>query len=274
LTFKTTDGGTTWTALSTPDVANGQTTNPGAGQSWYDLYITVDPANANIAYVAGVDIAKTINGGTSWTNITNVYQAYPSPIHPDQHFMSFVKPPNGSTGPTQFYITNDGGNYTSPDGGVTWTNLNSNLATLETYVTTEGLNFANQPWPGPECRITARINILATPFGPTCSVATVALRPSIQRTSRMSTKSTYSYPSTRPLMAGSLGTQLPMVFRKRCSVAKTTTSQRRPARCSSHHSSGPERWLYDHYNLYATCRWADAQSEMESTPAGRRRRNL
>ncbi|MHB8626905.1 MAG: WD40/YVTN/BNR-like repeat-containing protein [Aggregatilineales bacterium] len=146
--FKSADGGSTWTAIGTPNAPNGAGF-PGAGQGWYDLYIKVDPANGNIVYFGGVDIDRTMDGGISWTNLTKVY-TYFSGVHPDQHNLAFIQPASGSTGPTPFYIANDGGIYSSLDGGNTWANLNSNQATLEVYDATGGANFANQPlaWAG------------------------------------------------------------------------------------------------------------------------------
>jgi len=148
LVFKSVNGGATWTTYqNVPDVQDGAHA-PGAGQAWYDLYLHVDPANPNIAYLGGVNIARTLDGGATWTDITHVYDSYPSPVHPDQHNMWFGAPVG--SGPSPFYAVNDGGVYSSADGGNTWVNLNNNLNTLESYVTNAGLNFVNQPlaWSG------------------------------------------------------------------------------------------------------------------------------
>ncbi len=80
------------------------------GQWWYDSYVAVDPADptGKIAYIGGVDIWWTENGG-SFNNLTLVFRNPPrQPVHPDQHALAF----NGKVGPgghTFFYIGNDGG---------------------------------------------------------------------------------------------------------------------------------------------------------------------
>lgn len=74
--MKTTNGGTTWANVTTPSMCDQGTSDAftrsgGGNQAWYDLAIAVDPANENTVYVAGVDGAKTTNGGTTWTNYTS-----------------------------------------------------------------------------------------------------------------------------------------------------------------------------------------------------------
>ncbi len=146
LVYKTVNGGTTWTSSSAPNVCNGGH-GPGQGQCFYDIYASVDPANANIAYIGGVNIGRTTDG-TNWTDITTVYDATQGPVHPDQHDLKFGPVVAGQ--PTPLYAVNDGGIYKSTDTGTNWKNLNTNLQTAEVYVTTAGTNFANQrlAWAG------------------------------------------------------------------------------------------------------------------------------
>jgi len=102
---KTTDGGTTW---------NPTTAQPNflGGQGWYDLFIAVDPGNANIVYSGGTGIVASADGGASWRLIADVYCGglplpCSAPIHTDQHAAAF-----GSSGsPRPLYVANDGGTY-------------------------------------------------------------------------------------------------------------------------------------------------------------------
>jgi len=148
LIYKTSNGGGSWVQYAAPNVCNAAHL-PGFGQCSYDIYITADPINPSIVYMAGVNIARSTDSGATWTDITTVYDPTPSPVHPDQHYMTFAPPAAGQSY-SPLYIANDGGIYKSGDTGTTWASLNSNLATLEVYVTTGGTNFANQrlAWSG------------------------------------------------------------------------------------------------------------------------------
>src|SRR5262249_38775040 len=128
-----------------------------AGQCWYDIYVAVDPGNANIAYFGGVDISMTTDGGPHFHNITNVYNSYtPGPVHPDQHGYSFS--PTIVSGQHIVYFQNDGGVYSTSNGGISFSNLNTNLNTLEVYYTSGGTNYANQHllWNGMQDNGTAK----------------------------------------------------------------------------------------------------------------------
>jgi photosystem II stability/assembly factor-like uncharacterized protein/fibronectin type 3 domain-containing protein len=106
--FISNDSGQTFPTTMTPDFT--------CGQGGYNLDIAVDPANANIIYVGMVSVYKTVNGGSSWTEITN------SPLHADNHALEW-SPHNG-----RLYIANDGGIYYTANGGSTFTDINQGLA--------------------------------------------------------------------------------------------------------------------------------------------------
>ncbi len=71
--YRSTDGGTTFTVMSTtPDVlANSCAGTTGGGQGWYDLCIAVSPTDANKVNVGGVNVWSSNNGGATgtWTII-------------------------------------------------------------------------------------------------------------------------------------------------------------------------------------------------------------
>jgi len=166
--YTTANYGSSWTKISQPTGTNGSSypflgsmpaqsspTDPcsadgaygATGQCWYDIDVGIDPGNANIVYFGGVDTALSIDGGKTFKNITKVYDAYnPGPVHPDQHGIAFnnaVSIYNGISFHTVYFV-NDGGVYSSSNGGVTFSNLNTNFNTLESYYAAGGTNYANQ----------------------------------------------------------------------------------------------------------------------------------
>ena len=106
----------------------GMADDDGEYQWWYDLFVSVDPTDStgNTVYIGGVDIWKTTNGGTGWSNMTDVYGTNPVNVHPDEHAIAFM--PSSAS----FYIGNDGGIW-SVTGAGTFTNLNSNLNITQFY---------------------------------------------------------------------------------------------------------------------------------------------
>ena len=140
--YKTIDGGTIWNATTT------QPANFLGGQGWYNLFIAVDPGNANIVYSGGTGIVASADGGASWGLIANVYcgSAPPcsAPIHTDQHAAAF-----GSSGsPRPLYVANDGGTYKTVNGSdptPTWTNGNGNLNITQFYAGDTTTNYLTDP---------------------------------------------------------------------------------------------------------------------------------
>jgi photosystem II stability/assembly factor-like uncharacterized protein len=114
--YKTTDGGSTWSLVATTPNFYGYPGGP--SQGWYNNVIAVDPSNSNIVYSGGVNLYKSTDGGSIWTDITNG-------IHVDQHAIAF----NAGA----LYAGNDGGIYKSTNGGASWTSLNNGLLTFQFY---------------------------------------------------------------------------------------------------------------------------------------------
>ena len=110
--FVTTDGGTTWTRQA----AAGMPTNTQGG---YSFHFAVDPASPgdgahDIIYFGCVGQAKSTDSGASFTPMTG--------MHADTHSWAFVR--QQSPAPSVVYCGNDGGIFTSTDGGATWDALN------------------------------------------------------------------------------------------------------------------------------------------------------
>ncbi len=106
--FKSTDNGNSWVQTNDAALANAYTS-----YGWWFGRIQADPVDPQIAYVIGFDIYKTVNGGNSWTNISNN-------VHVDQHCI-YINPQDHNS----LIIGNDGGVYTSVNQGNTWYHLNN-----------------------------------------------------------------------------------------------------------------------------------------------------
>jgi PKD repeat protein len=103
------NAGTTWDA--DPGVSQGGSVwkDFSRGQAWYDLSIAVDPNNANVCFVGGIDLFKTSNSGASWQQVSHWYGGFGfQEVHADQHYAMF-EPGNSNV----IYFTNDGGIYRS-----------------------------------------------------------------------------------------------------------------------------------------------------------------
>ena len=131
-------------------------------QNWYDQYIVVDPNNSDIVFIGTVDIFRSTNGGTTFTNLTCGY-AGGTTVHVDQHALAFV--PGSSS---VLLAGNDGGAYVSTNADAAnpvFTQLNDTLSTLEMYSGDITANFATAAQPGstPECRTTDRASSSGPP---------------------------------------------------------------------------------------------------------------
>ncbi|MEQ8323108.1 MAG: PKD domain-containing protein [Vicingaceae bacterium] len=128
--YRSTNSGQSFTLMSsTPNImdysANGSGTS---GQAWYDLCVAVDPQNANVLYVAGVNIWKSTNGGSSWSLKAHwTFGASVPGVHADHHDLLF-SPSDG-----KLYNGNDGGVYVSSNGGTAWSELSSGLSIAQIY---------------------------------------------------------------------------------------------------------------------------------------------
>src|SRR5206468_1371292 len=109
--YKTTDGGTTWSALGSAP------SGLCSSYCWYCLMVEVAPDGG--VWLGGVDLYRSGDGGTSWTDVTN------SPIHVDQHAMAFV----GSA----VWSGNDGGVFRTVSNGASWTSKNTGIAMTQFY---------------------------------------------------------------------------------------------------------------------------------------------
>ncbi len=126
--YRSTDSGTTFTTQTTTPNLLGWNANGGdtGGQGWYDLCITVDPTDANIVYTGGVNIWKSTNGGTTFALNGHWFGGGGVPyVHADNHYLGFIG--------TRLTVGNDGGVFSTTNGGPNWTDNSSNLAIAQQY---------------------------------------------------------------------------------------------------------------------------------------------
>jgi photosystem II stability/assembly factor-like uncharacterized protein len=124
--YQTTDGGSSWSLVNLPRTPRGQGGFCG-DQCDYDMLVAVDPADSNTIYLGGLDLYRTTDGGSTWTDLGG-YAGY---IHPDQHAFAF-----SPVSHTTIYVGNDGGVWSASDANTClpescWTNLNSGLGLLQ-----------------------------------------------------------------------------------------------------------------------------------------------
>ena len=122
---RSTDYGKTFTTRSTtPNIMDYDINGNGnGGQAWYNLDITANPNNAEEIFVGGINIFKSTNGGSTWTNAAHWLGA----VHADQHVLEFSHSGN------YMVVGNDGGVYYTPNRGSSWRNISSGLPISEIY---------------------------------------------------------------------------------------------------------------------------------------------
>ncbi len=112
--YKSTNGGTSFIALTSPNsVAN--------FYGYYDAVLACSPLDENKVFVAGMNIAKTSNGGSTWS-------AAGTNIHVDNHSLEFM-PGNNNV----IWCGNDGSIYSSTNSGTSWNDLGNGIGIKQYY---------------------------------------------------------------------------------------------------------------------------------------------
>ncbi len=127
--YRSDNGGTTFISLPLPvdgDPLIGADYT--RSQAWYDLASAVDPNNADVFYVGGIDLFKTTTGGAAWQQISHWYGGFTfQDVHADQHAIIFK---HGSS--SQIYFGNDGGVYYTSNGTASIPTLRSKESNYNT----------------------------------------------------------------------------------------------------------------------------------------------
>jgi len=107
--LRSTDQGETWDQVTVAQTFSGG--NFARNQAWYDLSITIDPNNSDVAFIGGINLYKTEDGGQTWNQLSEWFDN-PSiqNVHADQHSAQFI---NGDSNRALF--SNDGGVYLTQD---------------------------------------------------------------------------------------------------------------------------------------------------------------
>jgi trimeric autotransporter adhesin len=122
--YKSIDGGATWTKQNTAAFAAGL----GSGQAWYNLTLSINPANTSQIIMGGLDAYKSVNGGQTAARITYWVTTVPY-VHADHHLMQWWQ----AGAESRVVIGCDGGMFLSKDGGTSWVDRNRNLGIKQFY---------------------------------------------------------------------------------------------------------------------------------------------
>ncbi len=130
--YRSTDTGDTWEQA----YGNGYQSY----QGFYSHYVLPSPFDTNRIFVAGIDIYRSTNGGSSFqqrSDWTSMYYGTPPPegpiggpnyAHADHHFAVWHP-----TDPNTIFFCSDGGVFKSTDGGGTFQSLIGGLVTSQFY---------------------------------------------------------------------------------------------------------------------------------------------
>jgi hypothetical protein len=134
----TTDGFVTSNVNITPPVSSGNQP-PAAndfcrGQAFYDLMIGVNPTDDTEIYVGGIEVFKSNNSGSAWTQLSD-WTVNPGStngsldgMHSDQHCIAFAPGEE-----SRVIFGNDGGIYYSNDSGGTLIDRNNGYNVTQFY---------------------------------------------------------------------------------------------------------------------------------------------
>jgi photosystem II stability/assembly factor-like uncharacterized protein len=109
-TFRSTDGGNSW-----------ERRNKEIQSHWYYGEVFCDPMNPERIYVPTTPLSRSDDGGKTFTNVLK------GQVHADNHTM-WINPKDSN----HLILGNDGGMYTSRDGGQRWT-WQANLPLMQLY---------------------------------------------------------------------------------------------------------------------------------------------
>jgi len=131
--YKSTDSGVSFTLAFDGSLANqnllGWDSDGGdsGGQGWYDLSFDVNPDDADMVFVGGVNTWRSIDGASSFSIVNHWYGGGGvSAVHADKHKLQYRA--NGD-----LFECNDGGVYISADDGGSWTDLTDGMTISQIY---------------------------------------------------------------------------------------------------------------------------------------------
>ena len=117
--YRSDDKAETWTKVSPDDR---YMEGFGGTYGWVFGQLRVDPSDANTVYIMGLRLAKSTDGGKSWTTLS-----FPE-LHGDHHGL-WIDPDDSD----YLINVNDGGINVSYDGGKTWRDFHRNHPLVQFY---------------------------------------------------------------------------------------------------------------------------------------------
>ncbi len=123
---KSTDGGNTWVTLPLT-ATNISDLNGGTGQGWYAIGLAVDPSDPNNVVVGSLNTLKSVDGGTTFTKISEWFGTSGQYVHADIHNITWYD--NGN----KLLIGCDGGIHYSNNKGLTFSDKNQGLRLKQFY---------------------------------------------------------------------------------------------------------------------------------------------
>ena len=136
--YRSADGGETWVRTN-----DGNISELYSSFGWYFGNVRVRPDNCDMAFALGQTLARTTNGGQTWTYIANS-------VHVDHHAMWFHP-----AQPANILLGNDGGLYRSTNNGNSWSFL-PGLPVNQFYAATVDPQLPNRRYGGTQDQGTMR----------------------------------------------------------------------------------------------------------------------
>ena len=112
--YKTTNAGTTWSAMNVHDGPGGLPESVMGGFGWYFGEVYLNPYNNDHLVIPGVEMFHSLDGGDNWE--MNVPDWWTYEVHADKHAIAFLDEDS-------YIIATDGGLYKTDNNGVSWTDI-------------------------------------------------------------------------------------------------------------------------------------------------------
>ena len=117
--FKSTDSGETFSAsTNTINIFE-------ANQTFFNLALEVSPTDENVLFTGALNIWRSTNGGSTFSQVNQWFINNPSYTHADIHFIRYF----GDT----LFVGSDGGLFTSENNGNTFTDMTGNMQITQFY---------------------------------------------------------------------------------------------------------------------------------------------
>jgi len=142
--WRTEDAGSSWIQVANSNSFLG-CDNAGS-QAWYDMGMTVSPSDPDTLFLSAVDLFKSSNGGTSFTNSTCGYNGGPNSgdfVHVDHHARAYV-----AGDEKKLLLGSDGGVFFTSNADeinprdIVYTQQNNTINSIEFYSGDISANFA------------------------------------------------------------------------------------------------------------------------------------